>query len=422
MVRFPSSHSEVWKIGFTPPNVKAAEFAPALRAFLHAPAIMPAKIMANRRSFRMQPTQILELARSRTPEDRERLLLALVDLCAVKSRDGEGDDPAVQHLMSSVFLSLVADAEQQIRQALALRLAGAAWAPHALVNVLALDEIEIARPIIAQSPVLEDGDLIRILALATLEHQIAVAGRPALGESIVERLLESADPAVLAALAANDTARISQSGMERLLEASRDLASVRSPLVRHPNLTPDMAERLYAWVGQSLRSAIVSRFRVDAEELDREIAEAVRTSHDGTTPTEAERAPIMAAANEDRIEMERKLIDKLQSSGQLRPGFLVKALRDQRLSLFVTGLARKIDVEREIVQRAIDSDQPQLLALACVSAGIDRSVYDTVLRLVRELNGGRPHGGAEDGRRAMAAFGVQDLAKARAVLQQTASA
>jgi hypothetical protein len=37
--------------------------------------------------------------------------------------------------------------------------------------------------------------------------------------------------------------------------------------------------------------------------------------------------------------------------------------------------------------------------------GIDRSVFPTILAHVRELNGGRPGGGAEAARKASGAFG-----------------
>ena len=369
----------------------------------------------------MEPSEILALAKSSDPVDRERLLMALVDLCAAGEHKGERIEPSVQDLMNSVFMALVANAERQIRQALSQRLATAEWAPHALINVLALDEIEIARPVIAQSPVLEDGDLIRILALATLEHQVSVAARPAIGETIVERLLETGDPDIMTALAANDTAQIIVAGMTRLLDASRKVASIRSPLVRHPRLTPNMAEQLYVWVGQSLRSAIVSRFRVDAEALDREIAAAVKSSQFGDVVAGPKPSP-MVASIEERAEMERRLVEKLHDSGQLRPGFLIKALRDQRLGLFVAALARRIEVPVSTIEHAINSPHPQLLALACVSAGIDRSAYDTVLRLVRDLNRGLPGGGPEEGRRAMAAFGVGDPEKARNVLKRVAVA
>jgi uncharacterized protein (DUF2336 family) len=368
----------------------------------------------------MEPSEILALAKSSDPQDRERLLLTLVDLCAAGEHKDVRIEPTVQALMNSVFMTLVANAEREIRQALSQRLASVEWAPHALINVLALDEIEIARPVIAQSPVLEDADLIRILALATLEHQVSVAARPAIGQDIVQKLLAIDDPSVMTALASNDTADIPEAGMARLLSASRKIASIRSPLVRHPRLTPPMAEQLYVWVGQSLRSAIVSRFRVDAEALDREIAAAVKSSQFGDVIA-SERTSPAGASHEDKAEMERRLVEKLHDSGQLRPGFLIKALRDQRLGLFVAALARRIEVPLATIQHAINADQPQLLALACVSAGIDRSAYDTVLSLVRDLNRGRPGGGPEEGRRAMAAFGVGDPEKARTVLKRVAA-
>ena len=64
------------------------------------------------------------------------------------------ESPPVQGLLSSIFMSLVVEAERDIRRRLSEKLATASWAPVALINVLALDDIEIARPVIAGSPVL----------------------------------------------------------------------------------------------------------------------------------------------------------------------------------------------------------------------------------------------------------------------------
>src|SRR5690606_22861259 len=104
-------------------------------------------------------------------------------------------------------------------------------------------------------------------------------------------------------------------------------------------------------------------------------------------------------------EMERRLIDKLHGAGQLRPGYLIRALREQRLSLFIAALAELGRFEIPHIRRAIDSDRPEILALACAAVGIDRSVFPTILTLVRQLNGGRPAGGADGVRRADGAFG-----------------
>lgn len=347
--------------------------------------------------------QILTLARSREPSDRERLMLALVDLCQNAQADGAVVDPSVQALMNSVFMALVSEAERDIRRALAERLADAAWAPHDLVNMLALDEVEIARPIIAQSPVLGDRDLVSILSLAAIEHQIEVARRPCIGGPVVEAILSKAEPAVMTALADNDTADINPEGMARLVEASREIAAMRSPLVRHPKLSTDMAEQLYAWVGQSLRAAIVGRFRVDAKALDAAIAQAVSTAQKPQG-----RSSIIFAQDGERREMERKLAAKLKAASQLRPDYLIKALREQRLTLFIAALAELAGVKDADIERAINAGKPELLALACTAAGVDRGAFSTILALVRQLAGGRPAGGEEAGRRAMQAFSVHD--------------
>ncbi|MBX4158863.1 DUF2336 domain-containing protein, partial [Lactiplantibacillus plantarum] len=109
--------------------------------------------------------------------------------------------PNVAPLLSDIFLTLAAQAERDIRLALAERIADAEWAPPALVNMLALDEIDIARPVIAASPLLKDADLIRLLIEATLEHQIAVARRPRLSGPVCDAIVDRGEAVTMTALA-----------------------------------------------------------------------------------------------------------------------------------------------------------------------------------------------------------------------------
>jgi uncharacterized protein (DUF2336 family) len=347
--------------------------------------------------------EILVLARSRAIQDRERLLLAIVDLCDA----GEGAEAVmraapIQALLSSIFMSLVVEAERDIRRRLAEKLATAAWAPSALINVLALDDIEIARPVIASSPVLQDHDLIRLLVEATIDHQIEVARRPNLGPPVIAAILQQDEPAVLTALAGNDTAQLSADDLRVMIAASRRVAALRSPLARHPRLTSDLAQSLYVWVGQALRQSLSDRFRLDTAALDAAIAQAVQEAHGGA-PGEAD--GVVLDRDGDQKVMELRLLAKLDAAGQLRPGYLLRALQERKLSLFLSGLTTLGRFEPDQIRRAADSDRPELLALACAAVGIDRSVFPTILALVRELNDGRPGGGPEGARRAGGAFG-----------------
>lgn len=363
--------------------------------------------------------EILSLAKSRTPGDRERLLLAVVDLCDVAESGQIMSAPAVQDLLNSIFMSLVVEAERDIRKRLAEKLAGVDWAPIALINVLALDDIEIARPIIAASPILQDHDLIRLLIEATVEHQIEVARRPGLGAPVVAAILRQAEPAVLTALSGNTQTALGRDDMALLVKASRRVAALRSPLTRRAELTEDLAQELYAWVGQALRQALTLRFRLDTEALDAALGQAVGDAHAGAIAENGD--AIVWQKDDEREEMEKRLISKLVAAGQLRPGYLLRALREGKLSLFVGVLSTLGDFPLDMLRQAMDSEQPEHLALACAAVSIDRSAFPTILELVRDLNDNRPGGGPEGARRALAAFGPFAPDLAAAAFRQTMS-
>lgn len=332
----------------------------------------------------VSPSELLALAKSRETDDRQRLLLGVAALC-----DSTPPGAEVSPVLTEIFMTLARQAEHDIRKSLAESLAGADWAPRALVNMLALDEIEIARPIIANSPMLQDQDLLRILVEATVEHQIEVARRPTLSGRVADAIIDAAEPATMTALASNRTAEISEDGVRRLIEQSRRIAALRAPLTRHPRLNEALARELYALVGNALRQAIAERFRVDGAAMGAAIDTAVR-SVQPPTPEAVE------ASLADREEMERRLIDKLQGAGQLRAGFLIRAIREKRLSLFEHGLAALGGFTIAQVRSAIARPSPDALFLACNAVGIDRAVFPAILEEIRKLNNGFPGGKGSD--------------------------
>ena len=348
---------------------------------------------------------LLELARSRSADDRQRLLLGVAALC-----DSAPPAARMSPVLNEIFLTLARQAERDIRLVLSERLAGADWAPPALINMLALDEIDIARPVIAASPLLQDADLIRVLVEATLEHQIAVARRPHLSGGVVDAILDRGDAVTMTALASNRTAEISDAAMRRLVEHSQRIAGLRAPLTRHPRLSEAMAEQLYQWVGQALRQSIGERFRIDDARLAPMIAAAAQkaarqaTWQGGTGPSDPA----------ERQEMERRLVDKLQTAGQLRPGLLIRALREQRLGLFEQGLGALGGFTQAQVRAAIAAPDPGPLYLACIAVGVDRAVFSSLLIEIRDLTGGHPGAGE------WVATNVTPTVAARAFRQWTA--
>jgi uncharacterized protein (DUF2336 family) len=316
---------------------------------------------------------MLELARSPAPADRARLLMALAELC---ERDGVTMAPETQAMVGAIFLDLVKQVENDIRERLAERLAHAAWAPHALVVTLARDDIDIARHLIASSPVLEDHDLVRILVEVAIEHQIEVARRPRLSADVVKVILDQGDSEVLSALAANPSADVTPLAMERLVSFSQTVAGMRAPLTRHPRLTLELGATLYTWVGEALKRTLMERYEVDHAAFAEAVDAAVNDAHG-------------APGDGSSLEVDQRV------AMELRPGLLLRALRDNKLILFALTLAALGEFTTDEVRVALESDSCEMLALACTAVGIDRSALYTIVSLVRDLNGGRPGHGNE---------------------------
>lgn len=359
-------------------------------------------------SFRPNPpasavaaTDLVALARSKATDDRERLLYGIAAMC-----DSLPPGQEASPVLTEVFMTLARQAERDIRKSLSESLATAPWAPVALVHMLALDEIEIARPLIANSPLLKDADLIRILIEATIEHQIEVARRPTLSSVVSDVIIERGEPATLTALASNRTADISEDGLRRLVDHARRIAALRAPLTRHPRLNNALASELYAWVGQALRQAISERFRVDEAFMQRAVDEAAAAAR----PMGVIAGPAAADTFSEQEKMERRLIDKLQTAGQLRPGFLVRAIREKKLSLFENGMAALLGVPVPSIRKAVGGANPDALFLACTAVGIDRAVFPAVLEEIRKLSGGVP-GHTADARWSMMTIGATAAAR-----------
>ena len=122
---------------------------------------------------------------------------------------------------------------------------------------------------------------------------------------------------------------------------------------------------------------------VDAAAFSAAVACAVREAHG---------APGHGVSLEldERAQMDRRVVEKLKSGRQLRPGLLLRALRDGKLTLFTIALSELGGFTTDEVRQALDAPTSEMLSLACAAVGVDRSAFPSILSLVRPLNHGRP--------------------------------
>lgn len=312
---------------------------------------------------------LFELARDKTVAGRRVLVATIGDLFFSQN---EVLTDREKSLMTEILRQLIHDVEITVRRALADRLAEQPASPPDLVRALANDTIEVAHPLLVNSAVLQDMELIEIIRNRTLEHQLAIAIRKALSENVADALVETGHVDVIKTLLENTQAQISQNTMEYLVEQSQRVDTYQNPLLRRPDLDPQLAKKMYWWVSAALRAYILDHFDVDPNEIDDTMESTVQ---------ELTNAPPSAAPK--AVE----LAERLYQHNQVTPPMMLQTLRDGEVALFAALFARFTGIRLQLVHRMLFEPGGEALCIACRGASIDKSTFASIFMLTRKARG-----------------------------------
>jgi uncharacterized protein (DUF2336 family) len=264
--------------------------------------------------------ELIGLARDKSVEGRTRLVQIVGDLFFDTDtilRDAE------RSIMSDILRQLIHDVEMKVRQVLAVRVASESNAPRDLISVLANDQIEVAHAILTQSTVLQDIELVEIVEHRTFRHQLAIAMRNTVSETVSDALIGTGNVDVIKTLLENDNADISGKAMEYLVEQSEKIDNIQVPLINRNDLGPDLAKRMYWWVSAALRKHIVEHYRIDEVELDDKIQDTIHDILGGG-----------GEINNTPLRKSQELAEKLQDAEAITPQLLIQTLRQGEVVLF----------------------------------------------------------------------------------------
>ena len=310
---------------------------------------------------------LFTLAHDRSVAGRQALTTTVTDLFFGR---GNALTERERALMTDILRQLVDNVESSVRRGLAERLAHEPDAPRHLVLALANDEIGVAHAVLQHSPVLQDSELVEIIHHRTLEHQLAIAMRGSLSEAVSAALVETADEDVIKSLLENHGARISAATMDYLVDQSRRVDTYQNPLIARPDLSPDLARRMYWWVSAALRKHLLAKFSIDPTELDDALEGAVH-------------AIVAKDEAEPDTEKSLNLAERISSEAAITPALLIQSLRQGQIALFEAMFARLLDIRVAQVRRVLFERGGSGLAVACRAAGIAPSVFSSIFILSR---------------------------------------
>jgi uncharacterized protein (DUF2336 family) len=311
---------------------------------------------------------LVQLAHETSSERRRELLREITDVFL--------DNPSSYNSTESQYFGEIMgkvayDLERQVREELARKLAAEAAAPPDLIKRLAGDEIEVARPVITESPVLQEHDLIEIAERQGQEHLIAMTERPDIGERLSDVLVDKGDDRVVEGLVRNESAKIARNTMEKVVARSETSAALQEPLVDRPDLPADLMRDMLAFVTEDIKSKILEQTNmVNSEKLD-ELLDDVGTK--------LGRQSGLRRGGKSKPEV---LIQELLAKGELNEGKLVELARQRQVPELICGLAQLSELDIPTTRRAIMDRTGEGLAIVCKSCGFNQTTFSTLVNHV----------------------------------------
>jgi uncharacterized protein (DUF2336 family) len=320
---------------------------------------------------------LIRLAEEPTSEARRAVLEGVSELFMSddvqlnKRETGIADD---------ILGSLAEEVEAEVRAELAERFADLPNAPHGLIRKLANDVFEVAAPVLMRSGILTDADLVEIVRNNGESHQIAVANRPEVSETVSEALVEVGTDEVLETLVRNEGASISEQSMSKIVERSETSIRLQAPLAARKDLPGDMMQEMLHFAGEAVKRIIMSRADVDEETVRRVIAKS-----EAALVSEAVASPALLRTAKDEI-------DRLVRLGKLHPDSLGDFLRRSEIPKFIVALAHLVDVDVDTARHIVFSPNYEGIAVACRAAKVEGTTFATIIQIMARseaLNIGR---------------------------------
>ncbi len=320
---------------------------------------------------------LLDLALDKSLDARKTLTAMIGDLFTEQVTKLTERERA---LMADILRKLIHECEAAVRKDLSERLAKAPNPPQDLILALANDEIEVAAPILMQSLVLRDIELIQIIRHRTQQHQLAIAMRRSISEYVSDALVETGSVDVVKALLENQDAHISEATMEYLAEQSRRVDTYQEPLINRSDLKRELAQRMYLWVSAALRSHILESFDIHPTELDDQlegVAEAISSD------------PEQHLKDPDTEQSASKLAHRLVQQKQVTPDFLIQVLRQGEIPLFEALFGELSGLRPPRLEQVIYDSGGEGLAIACRALEMPKPSFATIFLLSRRGRGGK---------------------------------
>lgn len=300
---------------------------------------------------------------------------------------GTIDSPALNdaelELARDIARLMARDVEVAVRRALAESLRHARRLPHDVAFRLADDVEAVALPILTDSGVLTDADLIELVRRGSPQKQEAIARRDGVSEPVSAELIASAVEPAVTALLGNATARISDESLGRAIDRFGDSEPVKETMAHRERLPATVSERLVVLASERLKEYLVSHHEMSPN-LATDIILQSR-----------ERAllDITAGSTEEDL---MQLVAQMHQNHRLTPFLVLRAVCMGDMVFFEAVLATMAGIPLENARRLIRDAGQNGLRQLYLQSKLPERLYPAVRVAVGVVLGTEYDGGEHD--------------------------
>jgi uncharacterized protein (DUF2336 family) len=273
--------------------------------------------------------------------------------------------PAEIALAQDIMRILARDVEANVRASVSRGLRCSSRLPHDTALKLANDIDLVAMPLLAESLVLTDEDLVELVGRGSTARHETIAARPHVAETVSEALIDNAGESAVTVLMNNHTAKIADRGHDRAIVRFAGSDGVKQAMVARPTLPIGIAERLVTLVSKELQQRLM-RTHALSPALASDIVHRSR-----------EHAIIRLSMGSSEDEL-AEMVAQMHHNGRLTPTLILRAVCTGDIAFFEAAMAIKGDVPVANSQLLIHDPSGRGLAALYRKAVMPDDLFDAI--------------------------------------------
>jgi uncharacterized protein (DUF2336 family) len=281
-------------------------------------------------------------------------------------------------IAEQIFRLLLRDTEVRVRVALAEGLKNDPNAPKDVIKSLAADEAAVALPVLENTKVLNDEDLVEIVRThEEITKHIAIANRKSVSPIVSAALVETENPDVVNHLVKNDGAEISENSFRKIIVDHGDSNDIVSNLVQRASLPVTVVEDLLSIVSDTVARELKSKYKDVSRQLEQESQKARETMTLKLLDTTTDPAEVQL------------LVDQMYENDRLTPSIVLTALCRGNFTFFEISLAKLAGIPTTNARKLINDKGVLGFKSLYEKAGLPESMLDPcrlVLDVMREMH------------------------------------